>query len=374
MNPNLPDHSTPDPENTTTFFRPQNRTFRIIALLVLIPFLLTLACCKKSSSEDPGSTGEQFRFIFMADSRGDSLTNPVHSDVLNAIISQIGTLSPKPAFIMFAGDMSYRGFIGTQYTFDAWKDLFAPLTSKGIALYTTIGNHELTRPIADSGFRLVNQQAFQAAFPDNPSNGPAGYERLVYSFSSPGNSCFFAVLDPYYLTHDTIPLNLGGHINGTQISWLRSQLAGSKALHKFLFIHTPYHYVYDDPQEPSTPDTSYTKLWSLLDSNKFDLWACGHSHLFSRHTVTSSEAPAPQTNPLTPAWKNNVVQLLNGTCGAGPDLYTIDPAVRSSWNVYNDSLTYYFSVIDISGNTATVNSYRGYTGAYTVFDTFVVKR
>ncbi len=370
----MPVNSNPKPENTRTFIRPLKRTYRIIPLLFLIPLLMTLAFCRKSSSGNQESSGESFRFIFMADSRGDSLSNPVHTEVLNAIIRQIGTLSPKPSFIMFAGDMSYRGFIGTQYTFNAWKDLFAPLTSKGIVLYTTIGNHELTRPVADSGLRLVNQQAFQAAFSDNPSNGPAGYERLVYSFNSPGNTCFFAVLDPYYLTHDTIPLNLGGHINGTQISWLRSQVAQSKAMHKFLFIHTPYYYVYNDPVEPSTPDTSYTKLWSLVDSNKFDLWACGHSHLFSRRTVDPGVLPSPQTNPLTPAWKNNVVQLLNGTCGAGPDLYNIDPAVRTSWNAHNDSLTYYFSVIDISGNIAKVNSYRGYTGAYTLFDTFVVTK
>jgi len=350
------------------------RNFRIISLAFLIPFLLTLTFCKKSKSDEHGSTGETLRFIFMADSRGDSLDYPVHTEVLTAIIHQIGTLSPKPSFIVFAGDMSYRGFIGTQYTFNAWKDLFAPLTANGIALYTTIGNHELTRPQADSGFRLVNQQAYQNAFTENPANGPAGYERLVYSFNSPGNTCFFAVLDPYYLTHDTIPLNLGGHINGTEISWLRSQVAQSKAIHKFLFIHTPYYYVYNATGEPSTPDSSYTRLWAFLDSTKFDFWACGHSHLFSRKTIDGSVAPNPQTVPPTPAWKNNVVQLLNGTCGAGPDLGTIDPSIKTSWNVHNDSLTYYFSVIDVSGNTVTVNSYSGYTGVYSLFDTFVVTR
>jgi len=29
-------------------------------------------------------------------------------------------------------------------------------------------------------------------------------------------------------------------------------------------------------------------------------------------------------------------------------------------------------VVDISGNTVKVNSYHGYTGAYTVFDTFQI--
>jgi hypothetical protein len=37
---------------------------------------------------------------------------------------------------------------------------------------------------------------------ENPENGPPGYERRVYSFTSPGGDSFFAVLDPYYLTAD----------------------------------------------------------------------------------------------------------------------------------------------------------------------------
>lgn len=57
-----------------------------------------------------------------------------------------------------------------------------------------------------------------------------------------------------------------------------------------------------------------------------------------------------------------------------PELWNIDPTIRSSWNVHNDSLTYYFSVIDVSGNTVTVNSYKGYTGVYSQFDTFTVTR
>jgi gamma-glutamyltranspeptidase len=68
------------------------------------------------------------------------------------------------------------------------------------------------------------------------------------------------------------------------------------------------------------------------------------------------------------------VQLINGTCGAGPDAGTIDPAIKAAWDVHNDHKTYYFSVIDISGNTVTVNSYSGYTGAYSVFETFTITR
>ncbi|MCX6162711.1 MAG: hypothetical protein NTV87_15425, partial [Ignavibacteriae bacterium] len=82
----------------------------------------------------------------------------------------------------------------------------------------------------------------------------------------------------------------------------------------------------------------------------------------------------PQTTPPTLPWKNNVVQLLNGTCGAGPSTGYIDPKFRIPWNVHNDDKTYYFSVVDISGHTVTVNSYSGYKGAYIVFDTFTITR
>ena len=357
------------------------KSFRILknhgnisGMMFLIILVAMLGGCKKSSPDPTPSQGETLRFVWLADSRGDKLDNPVNTPVLNAIISQIATLSPKPTFVVFGGDMSYRGFIHPSYTFQAWKDLFAPVTSQGIPLYTAVGNHELYYQHSDSGFILGNQQMFQTVFSENPSNGPAGYEHLAYSFASPGGSSFFAVLDPYYLTSSIKPAGLGGDIEGPQMSWLRAQVAQTKATHKFLFIHTPYYYVDNDTTEPSTVSQSFTRLWAFLDSNKFDFYACGHSHLFARRTIDSSIPPNPQTTPPTPAWKNNVVQLLNGTCGAGGGGGTIDPAVKIAWNVHNDAKTYYFSVIDINGGNVTVKSYGGDTGAYSLIDTFTIQK
>jgi hypothetical protein len=359
-------------------FRAVEIHLNIVAMtLMIIVFAMMMNGCSKSSSEKPPvGTDETLRFVFLADSRGDSLDYPVNDTVLNAIIGQIGALSPKPSFVIFGGDMSYRGWIHGSYTFQAWEDLFAPLTGNGITLYTAVGNHELYHEHSSLGFWLLNQQEFQSTFTGNPANGPAGYEHLAYSFTSPGANSFFAVLDPYYMTKDTtMPKHLGGNIDSTQMSWLKAQVAQTKATHKFLFIHTPYYYVSDDPEEPSAANKSYTALWSFLDANKFDFYACGHSHLYARKTIDSLVLPNPQTTPPTPSWKNNVVQLLNGTCGAGPSSSdTIDPAIKTAWNVYNDPKTYYFSVVDISGNTVKVTSYKGCTGAYSVFDTFTITK
>ena len=355
-------------------FRIVKRHLNIKAMTVLIVVVVMLGGgCKSKTEQQPG-TGETLRFIFLADCRGKSPADQVNYPVLNAIIAQIGTLSPKPSFVMFGGDMSYSGYIDSAYTFQAWKDLFAPLTGNGIPLYTVLGNHELYLESADSGFNIGNQQAFQNVFSENPGNGPSGYQHLTYSFTSPGGNSFFAVLDAYYLTQSFHDSTVGGNIDPTQMSWLRAQVAQTKATHKFLFIHSPYYYVNHDPEEPSAANKSYTELWAFLDANKFDLYACGHSHLYSRKTIDSSVLPNPQTTPPTPPWQNNVVQLLNGTCGTHIEATLIDPAIRTSWNVHNDSLTYYFSVVDISGSTVTVNSYQGNTGAYSVFDTFTINR
>jgi len=347
------------------------RVKRIISVLCLVAALFSAALLPASGY------GETLRFVFLADSRSDSLINPINTTVLNAIIAQIQALSPPPAFVIFGGDMAYRGSIRGTYQFQAFKDLFAPLTNAGIPLYTAMGNHELYNEHSSNGFFLANQQQFQQVFSENPGNGPPGYEHLVYSFTSPGGDAFLAVLDPYYLTAD-VPsekVKLGGHIDYTQLNWLSFQAAQTKATHKFLFIHTPYYYVTGGtPDEKSAADVSFTYLWSILDFNKFDFYACGHSHLYSRKAIDSSITPFPQpTPPLPPVdpWKNNVVQLLCGTCGAGVD--TTAPTVNPSlWHISQLPNTYYFSVVDVKGPQVTVNSYQGNTGNYTVFDSYTI--
>jgi hypothetical protein len=345
-----------------------------LSLLIPLLCLAALVCsCESKSNEGDGGIvgdgGEVLRFVWLADSRGTSENDVVNTPVVNALVAQIGALNPKPAFVVFGGDMSFRGYNGSNFTFQAWKALFTPLANTGIPLYTTMGNHELFRE-HQSGFFLANQQQFQTDFSSNPSNGPAGYEHLTYSWSSPGGTIFFAVLDPYYLTADIDPSGLGGTIDPTQMTWLQNQVAQTKAIHKFLFIHTPYYYTNDDDDEPSAADATYTNLWAFLDTNLFDMYACGHSHLFARRTIDSTLTPNPQVSPAV-QWKNNVVQLINGAAGAGPSTGTpkVDPIV---WNIHQAANTYYYTVVDISGRQATVNSYAGNTGAYSVIDTFTI--
>ena len=359
---------------------------RILTTLCLVAFLVSVVLL-------PGSGNcEELSFVFMADSRsdnssglGDPLIAPVNTPIVNAIVGQIGTtisnnsISPKPSFVMFGGDMSYRGYIDYQgkqwYTYQAWQDLFMPLTNTyNVPLYTAIGNHELYSHGGNTspGLNYVNQQQFQQVFSGNPSNGPTGYEHLTYSFTSPGGDAFFAVLDPYYLTADQNPYPMSGTIDPTQLAWLELQVALTTATHKFLFIHTPYYYVTDaNPNDPSeavgAPDATYTALWDLLDSNNFDAYFCGHQHLYSRKTIDSS---VPPQSPPPNSWQNDVVQLLNGTAGA--DVDTSTPTRDSSWNIHQAPNTYYYTVVNINGAKVTFNTYSGSTGSYSVCDSFTI--
>lgn len=318
--------------------------------------------------------GENLRFVFLADSRGNNTTTDlINTAVLTAINNQILALSPRPSYVIYGGDQAYRGCVTGTYSFQAFKDAMAPLTNAGIPLFTAVGNHELTYSDALGVItvRVANQTAYQTAFNTNPANGPAGYEHLAYSFTSPGGDCFFAVLDPYYITSDTIdtPDFINGSVDDTQLSWLTAQLTQTKASHKFLFIHAPYYYV---ASMPPFANITYTNLWKILDDNRFDLYCCGHQHLFSRRTIDSSIAPNPQTTPPT-QWHNNVVQLLTGTCGAGIEKSNgyVDPIL---WHVHDADNIYYFSVVDINGSQVTVNTYAGNTEAYTVIDSFTVNK
>jgi hypothetical protein len=313
---------------------------------------------------------ENLRFVFLADSRGDSHKDLINSDVLSAIVEKITELSPKPSFVVFGGDQAHV------HDFADFQKIMQPLTKAGIKLYTTLGNHELYSE-GVSGFLFLNQRQFQLYFTGNPINGPAGYARLVYSFESPGHDAVFVILDPYYLTQN-MPAVLSGTFDSAQLSWLLQKLAATKATHKFIFTHAPFSYMnWGDPSDPEEgsppPDITNTILWDIVDAYQFDMFLCGHQHLYSRHAVGNSTVLTPART--APIYQNNVVQQLTGTCGAPIDTGNVQ-VDRTEWNVSNSADTYYFSVMDIAGDTVTVTSYKGFVdkSKYAPFDCYTIQK
>ena len=328
-----------------TFFR---RGIKVGGLALLLA-LLFLATTLSGSGQ-----AETLRFVFMADSRG----NPINTPVLTEINTKILALSPRPAFVIFGGDLALTGVNRNgSNNFQAFKNTMKPLTDAGIKLYVTVGNHELYKEGSNGFFFLENQRQYQQAFANLPANGPPGYEHLTYSFESPGGDAFFAILDPYYMASDTAqrPSNKNvGVIDQAQLAWLRGQIAQTKASHKFLCTHVPLYQVNDLPVHDS-----YFELWSLLDKAGFDLFCCGHVHLYSRKAIDRLAGPR---------WHNSVVQLICGTAGAPPVKAADVSRDFNDWHI--DVGSYYYSVVDINGSQVAVDSYGGKDGNYKVIDSF----
>jgi hypothetical protein len=331
---------------------------RIISILCLIA-----AMCSAAFLPAP-AFAENLRFVFMADGRGDALDDQVNVPALETINAQILLLDPLPSFVIYGGDSVYRGYSKGAFNFSQFITVMQPLTTRGIKLYTVMGNHELYNE-DNPGFSLANQKEFQKIFTNNPNpdNGPDGYKGLVYSFESPQGDAFFAVGDCYYLTADDPNPDLSeegdssqsGTFDVIQLAWLENQLAKTKATHKFFFAHAPYYKIVG---AQSSQHTSFTELWSILDDNRVALFGCGHEHLYARKRIDRSIAPVPQWSPPF-QWTNNVTQLLTGTCGAPIDNGTL-VVDRNEWHVFNSANApniYYFSVIDINGGSVTVTTY-----------------
>jgi 3',5'-cyclic AMP phosphodiesterase CpdA len=303
---------------------------------------------------------EELRFVFLADSRNDA--NFINSAALNDINSRIVSLVPKPAFVIFGGDMATYGLRADgSDNFQAFRNAMHTITAAGIKLYVVLGNHELYQE-ASGGTQMfrANQLKYQQVFADMPGNGPTDdFKRLVYSFTSPGGDSFFAVLDPFYMDPNTpqrADNGRGGSIDNTQLTWLANQLAQTVANHKFLFIHVPAYYVV------TSTDTfpTYMNLWSLLDSNRFNIYFCGHTHIYARKSI-DRRVDLTRTN--------NVVQLINGGAGAP---FNLLPIVRdaASWHIKSNQ--YFFTVVDIRGKQVKVTTYGGINGNYNPVDRFSI--
>lgn len=332
----------------------RNNRFAGLALLLALIFLGTVL--------SGAGYGETLKFVFMADCRGFGPNEPIDLKVLKEINDKILALSPRPAFVLFGGDLALTGLKadGKSNNFQAFKDAMKPITDAGIKLYVALGNHELYKEGNHGNFYREAQEQYRQAFADLPGNGPPGYERLVYSFESDGHDAFFAVLDPYYMDPDSSvrqPVNHAvGSFDAKQLEWLTKQLKQTKATHKFLCSHVPIHQVTRDQT-----DSSYFDLWSIMDQARFDIYFCGHVHLFSRKAIDRG---------VDPRWQNSVVQLLTGDGGA--PAVEAAAVVRDSRDWHIDVGSNYYSVVELNGSQVAVDSYGGRDGNYKVIDHFTL--
>ncbi|MGA2402291.1 MAG: metallophosphoesterase [Syntrophobacteraceae bacterium] len=311
-----------------------------VSCLLLAVACLIVLCCAAAAQ----ASGNSFRFVVMGDSRSVDCnydTDPpdkcIDVKVLDQINKSIISLRPKPAFLIFNGDMARYG--GTRML-DGWNKVMDTVRNAGIPVYAIIGNHELYDA---NGVSLKNQADFQTVFSGMPRNGPPGYESLAYSFIY-GNS-FFLILDTFYLDQAVSNWTDAPHIEPAQFDWADQQMAMANAnpavIHKFALSHAP---AFSD--EKTDYEQYRTDLWNRLNNNGFDVFFGAHEHLYGRFKVNGWTEPMNPSNP----WLCNVFEVISGTAGA--------PLDEKSSNVADITLIQFnYTVVDVNGGTVSVNAY-----------------
>lgn len=279
-----------------------------------------------------------FRFVVLADSRGTGPGDEINRDCLQYIVNQIINLNPKPNLVFFLGDMvkvAYNQYL--HRLLPDWIAIMQPISDAGIQLYVAIGNHELYD--VNSNYDSALQEEFQAFFSNMPSNGPTAYNKLAYYVEF--RNSFFIVLDTFGFKSGDI--NWDNGIDELQYYWFYAEALRSQAKHKFLLTHGPAF-----STEGWSVDQSMKNVWQVMKETKFDIYFCGHEHIYSRWNPDDS----------------SLVQVITGSAGAKPDsrsLIKVDP-LKAHIN-----LNYNFVVMDIEGDRFFQQAFAvlGSAGSYT---------
>ena len=273
----------------------------------------------------PVSAQTSFRFIAWGDTKSDIT-------VLKNLSVQAKPLNPK--FTIYAGDLESAGF--TQSGMDNWKNSADGGVSNGMfnITFPVRGNHDSSNPSAWQGFFNIASQV--------QSVGATNYnflnDELTYSFDY-GNSRFIGI----DVLGDVTSMS------STQINWLDQRLtdAETKGLtHAFFFWHGPF---YSEANHccPNPPQS----LVSVLNKHPvISAGFFGHEHILTYTHINSSRVAG-----VTREFE----QIISGDAGAGP---TTPTSGRYDYSL-NPGNAGGFVTVDVSGNSYTLNFYKGGTTA-----------
>jgi hypothetical protein len=290
-----------------------------------------------------------WKFAVLCDTRGDSNpANPYKSGLNDAVVSAAAQdiVREGAELVLVPGDLvNGHSYILTPFAdqFAAWRKAMAPVYEAGIKVYPIRGNHEdgpfpkhkryPWPPSADNPPVLRNDElraAFLAAFDDPwiPVNGPAGEQRLTYSFSH--KNAFFVGLD-----HFVNPIKVNQ-------PWLDGQLAANKLPHVFVYGHDPAFRVSHTDSLASYP-AERDAFWDSLGRAGARIYFCGHDHLYNRAHVNDRAG-------------NTIYQVLTGAGGAPftkwhPQEYAEGPKVV---NDYHDQTHYGYILVTVDGPKVTM--------------------
>ena len=229
-----------------------------------------------------------WRFVVLGDTRTSGFDPP---QVTKDIVAKASSANPE--ITLAVGDLilskSTPTDVDTQW--QNWRAAVQPL-GKGASipdwLLVTPGNHDV-----ESAAWAIDRMA--AAFPELPTNGPSGLERLAYR-KDYGNVRFISIVSERYKD---------AHRIDDQLDWLETQLQNNPQKYTIVFSHDPaYPFGAHINSSLDAYPAARDKLWSLLKQYKVTAYIAGHEHLYYRSV------------------HDGVAQLIIGTSGSS--LYPID--------------------------------------------------
>jgi len=253
---------------------------------------LFTACSSSSAPVDPNTP--DFSFVVIGCNRIDKAdttgsVSTANIEQLNRTFTEVANLSPKPAFLFFAGDMVFGYTADTvrlAQELTGWKALYqaSPLAGSGVELVPIPGNHE-TQNASKVAYvaaertwvRTMGTMLLRAG------NGPAAggadnlqtdQSKLTYSFDYRGTHFVLLNTDPT------------GYDWRVPAKWVATDVSAARAAgarHVFAIGHKPaYAYPTTPTDGLSFYPTERDAFWTALLSGQAEAMLSAHDHVYWR--------------------------------------------------------------------------------------------
>ena len=253
---------------------------------------LFTGCAESLSPLDPNAP--DFSFVVIGCNRIDKAdttgsVSTANIEQLNRTFAEVAALSPRPAFLFFAGDMVFGYTADTvrlAQQLNAWKALYqaSPLPASGIELVPIPGNHEVqdaSKVTYAAGERTWIR--IMSSMLAHAGNGPAAgsadnlktdQSKLTYSFDYRG---------AHFVLLNTDPMGYDWRVPA---KWVAADVAAARtagAKHVFAIGHKP---AYAYPTTPTDGLSLYVPerdaFWNALLSGQAEAMLSAHDHVYWR--------------------------------------------------------------------------------------------